>query len=156
MQNNEYTTIPTRIGSIEIEGSVFLLLASGLFFGLETLFHYESFLHQISIKSVVPEALVLVIGSGIISVTYCLLSYFCWKGSSNSDNFVIAQFVSGILIFAYFVVEISASAFPEFTYATNLEYGQFVSGYGSVTIFVEMLVFFFTYRATRILDLPPS
>ncbi|HYB03578.1 MAG TPA: hypothetical protein VED17_03890, partial [Nitrososphaerales archaeon] len=48
--------------SFEVEGSIFLLVASGLFFGMESLFHYESFIHEITLKSFSPEALALVIG----------------------------------------------------------------------------------------------
>ncbi len=62
----------------------------------------------------------------------------------------MAVFICGFLIFAYFVVEIIDTGFPQFYYAAYLEYGQFVSGYGSVTILTEMLSLFFTYRAYKI------
>lgn len=152
MQNQGSLAKKSSISApVEVEGSIFLLLTAGIFFALETLFHYESFLHEITLKSVAPEALDLIIGSAIISLIYLWLGYSCWSNGSDPDRFTIAMFISGFLIFSYFVVEIAASAFPTFYYAMYLDYAQFVSGYGSVTIFVEMLVFFLCYRADKIL-----
>jgi hypothetical protein len=141
----------TIADSIEIEGSIFLLFVSAMFFALETLFHYESFIHEITLKNVAPEALDLIIGSAIIAVIYAWLGYSCLKDRTNADTFIVAAFICGFLIFAYFVVEIIDTGFPQFYYAAYLEYGQFVSGYGSVTILTEMLSLFFTYRAYKIL-----
>lgn len=151
VQNRGSVAKTSIAAPIEVEGSIFLLLAAGAFFALETLFHYESFLHEITLKSVAPEALDLIIGSTIISLTYFWLGYSCWKNSTDPESFTMAMFVCGFLIFSYFVVEITASASPGFYYATYLDYAQFVSGYGSVTIFVEMLVLFFSYRADKLL-----
>jgi hypothetical protein len=70
--------------SFEIEASIFLLVASGLFFAMESLFHYEDFLHEITLKSVSPEALALVIGSAIIALVYFWLGYSCWRSSDDA------------------------------------------------------------------------
>ena len=138
-------------GSLEVEGSIFLLIASGLFFSLEAVFHYEDFLHEITLKSVSSVALALVIGSVIIGLTYFWLAYSSWTNRDDPEYFTIALFVSGFLVLAYFVVEVIASAFPQFFVEVYLNYFQFVSGYGSVTIFVEMLTVFLTYRADKLL-----
>jgi hypothetical protein len=151
VQNERAVVKPESAASFEVEGAVYLLVASGLFFALETLFHYESFVHQITLKSISSEALALVIGSAIISLVYFWLGFSCWRTRGDSENFAIAMFVSGFFVFSYFVVEITASAFPRFFYASYLDYAQFVPGYGSVTIFVEMLALFFTYRAEKLL-----
>jgi hypothetical protein len=147
----EKSAIKEPASSFEVEGSIFLLLASGLFFALETLFHYESFLHEITLKSVSSEALVLVIGSAIVSVIYFWLGYSCWKSRDDPESFTIALFATGFFVLAYFAEEIIASAFPSFFYAFYLDYAQFIPGYGSVTIFVEMLALFFVYRAEKLL-----
>jgi len=133
-----------------VEGSIFLLIAAGLFFSLEALFHYEDFLHEITLKSVSSVALALVIGSSIIGLIYFWLAYSCWGNREDPEFFTISLFVSGFLVLAYFVVEVIASAFPQFFVQVYLNYFQFVSGYGSVTIFVEMLVVFFTYRVDKL------
>jgi len=151
VQNERAAVKQEAAASFEAEGAIFLLVASGLFFAMETLFHYESFLHQITLKSISSEALALVIGSAIISLIYFWMGFSCWRSRGDPENFAIAMFVSGFFVFSYFVVEITASAFPQFFYASYLDYAQFVSGYGSVTIFVEMLALFFTYRAEKLL-----
>jgi len=145
------TAKPKLADSIEVEGSIFLLFFSAMFFGLGTIFHYESFLHEITLKNVAPEALDLIIGSAIITLIYAWLGYSCRKDRTNPDYFIVATFICGCLIFSYFVIQIVDSVYPKFYYAAYLEYGQFVSGYGSVTIFVEMLALFFTYRAYNVL-----
>ena len=151
VQNQGSVAKTTTVTPIEVEASVFLNFVAGVFFALETLFHYESFLHEITLKSVAPEALDLIIGSAIVTLIYFWLGYSCWRNSAEPDNFAIPMFVSGFLILSYFVVEVAASAFPTFYYAMYLDYAQFVSGYGSVTIFVEMLILFFSYRADKII-----
>ncbi len=57
MQVQKSAAKATIADSIEIEGSIFLLFVSAMFFALETLFHYESFIHEITLKNVAPEAL---------------------------------------------------------------------------------------------------
>jgi uncharacterized membrane protein len=138
-------------GSFEVEGSIFLLIAAGLFFSLEAVFHYDDFLHEITLKSVSSVALALVIGSVIIGLIYFWLAYSCWGNRDDPEYFTVALFVCGFLVLAYFVEEITASAYPQFFVQVYLNYFQFISGYGSVTIFVEMLVVFFTYRAEKLL-----
>jgi hypothetical protein len=157
VQNQEPATAnPRSIDALEIDGSSFLLLAAGVFFGLETLSRYETFIHQTtSVKSIAAEGLILIIGSATISATYLLLSYSCWKGRSNPDSFVTAQVFSGILIFAYFAVQITTTAFSHYAFMADMDYAQFVTGYGSVTIFVEMLVLLFAYRAYKIIESRP-
>jgi len=151
VQTQKSAVKPDGADSLEIEGSIFLLVASGLFFAMESLFHYESFIHDITLKSVSPEALALVIGCAIIALVYFWLGYSCWRSRDDPEYFAIAMFLSGFLVIAYFFEEIIASALPQFFISSYLNYFQSVSGYGSVTIFVEMLVLFFTYRADKLL-----
>jgi hypothetical protein len=138
-----------NVDSFEIEGSIYLLLVSGLFFAFETVLHYEDFLHEITLKIVAPEALDLIIGSAIISLIYFCLGYSCSRDRTDSDRYLFALAFTGILVLAYFVVEVLSSVSTQFYYANYIEYGQFVAGYGSVTIFVELLVLLFTYRVIK-------
>lgn len=138
--------------SLEAEASIFFLFACGAFFALETLFHYESFVHSETLREVAPEALILVIGSAIVALVYFWLGYSCSAGRTDRERYLIAFCFQSVLVVSYFIVEASASASSRFFYATDLNYAQFVSGYGSVTILAEMLAMFFTYRVATTMD----
>jgi hypothetical protein len=140
-------SVPVKASeSLEAEASIFFLFACGAFFALETLFHYESFVHSETLREVAPEALTLVIGSAIIAFIYFWMGYSCASGTNDRDRFLMAFCFSTILVITYFIVEASSSASSKFFYATYQNYAQFVTGYGSVTILAEMLVMFSTYR----------
>ena len=132
--------------SLEVEASILLLATCSALFALETLFHYESFLHETSLKSVAPEALDLIIGSAIIAILYLWLVCSCFRNRTEVEPYIAAMCFSGVLILCYFAIEVAATAFQTFYYAAGLNFGQFVSGYGSVSILAEILAFFFTYR----------
>lgn len=132
--------------SLEVEASIALLLTCGALFALASLFHYTSFVHGVALKNVAPEALDLVIGSGIISFIYFWLGISCWRKRSDSERFLIPFCFSGILVLGYFFVEVVTSVLPTLSYSLYINYAQFVSGYGSVTILAETLVLFFSYR----------
>jgi len=149
VQSQEAKAKFAGVDSLEIEVSSFLLFVSGIFFGLEVLSRLQTLSQEIIFRNVIPQILVSAIGSAIIAIIYVWLGFLCWKDQTNSDNFIVASFVSGFLVFAYFVVQIIGTAFAQFYDATRLDYGGFVVGYGSVTIFIEMLGLFFTYRAYR-------
>lgn len=132
--------------SLESEASILFLASCSAFFALETLFHYENFLHESSLRTIAPEALDLIIGSAIITVVYLWLAISCIRNRTEAEPYLAAMCFASVLVLAYFAVEVAASAFPNLYYAADLNFGQFVSGYGSVTILTEILAMFFTYR----------
>jgi hypothetical protein len=135
-------------GTLESEATSFLLLVAGLFFLLEGLIHYDNFFVTASeIHS--ATAIILVVGSVAVAALYLALAYSCWKNPSDTGFFAFALVLSVLLSVSYFVLEIVESAGPQFYFIASFNYVQFLSGYGSVTIFVELLIVFFSFRVYR-------
>ncbi len=140
-----------KLGTLETELTSFLLFVAGSFFLLEGLIHYDDFFVTAS-ETRSTTAITLVIGSVAVALLYLALAYSCWKNPGDQGLFGFALVLSGILSASYFVLEIVESAGPQFYFSAFFNYVQFVSGYGSVTIFVELLIAFFSFRIYRSLS----
>ena len=136
-------------GTLETEATSFLLFVAGAFFLLEGLIHYDDFFVTSS-ETHSATAIALVIGSVAVAILYLALAYSCWKNPSDQGFFGFALTLSSLLSASYFVLEIVESAGPQFYFPAFFNYVQFVAGYGSVTIFVELLIAFFSFRVYRL------
>jgi hypothetical protein len=137
--------------NLETDIACFLLLVAGLFFLLEGIIHYDDFF----VTSHAGENLTtsfLIFGSFAVALVYLGLAYLSWQSPVSSDLFGFAAIFSGLLSAAYFLIEVVESAGPKFYFSASINYIQFVSGYGSVTILVELLVAFFSYRIFKALS----
>ncbi len=135
-------------GTLETEATSFLLFVAGAFFLLEGLIHYDDFFVTAS-ETRSATAIALVIGSVAVAILYLALAYSCWKNPGDPGFFGFAVILSGLISASYFALEIVESAGPQFYFSAFFNYVQFVSGYGSVTIFVELLIAFFSFRVYR-------
>jgi hypothetical protein len=133
--------------TLDVDAATFLLLADGLFFLLETFFHYSSFSEHLANHNASPQALELIVGSLAVSLGYFAFAYFSWKNKTNEQYFGMGLLYSFLLVLLYFMLTIVLAVLPKLYFLADLEYAQFSYGYGSVTIFVEMLTVFFCYRA---------
>jgi hypothetical protein len=135
-------------GTLETEATSFLLAVAGSFFLLETIVHYDDFF--VSFKStsdLIP--IILVVGSLAVTIFYLVLGYSCWKNPTNGGLFVFAIVFSGLMSLAYFIIAIVESTSAQVYFSPYFNYAQFLVGYGSVTIFVELLILFFSWRVYR-------
>jgi len=133
--------------TLETEFTSFMLFVAGAFFLLEGLIHYEDFF--VTSKAGNSVSIVLVIGSVTVAFLYLLLAYSCWKNPTNKGYFGFVTLISALLSTSYFVLAVVEFAGPRFYFASFFNYIQFLAGYGSVTIFIELLIAFFSFRAYR-------
>ena len=136
--------------TLETEATSFLLFVAGAFFLLEGLVHYEDFF--VTSRAVNSVSIVLVVGSVVVALFYLLLAYSCWKNPANNGSFGSAMVTSALLSASYFVLVVVEFAGPQFYFTSFFNYIQFLAGYGSVTIFVELLIVFFSSRVYRSLS----
>jgi hypothetical protein len=137
-----------KSGTLETETTSFLLFAAGAFFLLEGLIHYEDFF--VTNKAENSVSIVLVVGSVAVALLYLLLAYSCLKNPGYQGLFLFTMIISGLLSASYFVLAIVEFAGPKFYFESFFNYIQFLSGYGSVTIFIELLIAFFSFRVYRL------
>ncbi len=149
----EKSTHERRNGqSLEVEATSFLLIIAGLFFLLESTIHYADFFVTSRGGGSSPVALSLTLGSFAIGLLYFLLAYSCLKNQKDVEPFAFATAYAGLMSISYFIVEIVESFGPKFYFSASFDYAQFLVGYGSVTILVELLIVFFSYRAWKTLS----
>lgn len=135
-------------GTLETEATSFLLAVAGLFFLLETIVHYDDFFVQFKETANITP-IVLVAGSSAVTILYLLLGYSCWRNPASEGLFGFAMVFSGLLCISYFVIAIVESTSAQLYFSPYFNYVQFLVGYGSVTIFVELLILFFSLRVYR-------
>jgi hypothetical protein len=137
-------------GTLESEATSFLLLVAGLFFSVEGVLHYVDFFVTSNAKNSV--SIVLTLGSAAIALLYFALAYSCWRNPRDTGFFAFALILSSILSASYFILVIVESLGSKFYFSASVSYFEFLSGYGSVTIFVELLIAFFSFRVYRTLS----
>ncbi len=136
--------------TLESDTAAFLLFVAGLLFFLEGIIHYDDFFVSSQV-SATATTWALVLGNLVVGLLYFALAYSCLQAPKSEDLFGFSLFFSGTLSGSYIAVEIVESVGPKFYFAEPFNYIHFVIGYGSVTIFVELLVAFFCYRVFRTL-----
>lgn len=144
------STSPKESSTLETEFTSFLLFAAGILFVLETIIHYNTFFIATHGSNTLTT-IILVGGNAGIGILYLGLAYACWKSPDNKDLFGFVALLSGLLSLSYFIVEIIESLSPNLYFSSFVNYFQFVIGYGSVTIFVELLIVFFSFRSYRLI-----
>jgi len=138
--------------TLEIEATSFLLGVASLFFLLEGIIHYSDFFitaHEGN-NSLVPVSLIL--GSIVIGLLYFLLACLCLQNQGNAWLFAFVAVFAGLLSISYFIIEIVESLGPKFYFFVSFNYVQFITGYGSITILIELLIVFFSYRVFKTLS----
>ena len=144
-------TSTPKTRTLEAEATSFLLMVAGLFFLLETIVHYDDFF--VSFKStgdVTP--IILVVGSLAVAIGYFVLAYSSWRNAVSEGLFGFVIVFVGLLSLAYFIIAIVESTSVQLYFSPYFNYVQFLVGYGSVTIFVELLILFFALRVYRSLS----
>ncbi len=140
---------PKESSTLETEFTSFLLFAAGILFVVESIIHYNTFFVVTHGSNNTLTTTILVGGNAGIGIVCLGLAYACWKGPDNKDLFGFVALLSGLLSLSYLTVEIIESLSPNLYFSTFVNYFQFVVGYGSVTIFVELLIVFFSLRVYR-------
>lgn len=136
--------------SLESEATSFLLLVAGLFFSAEGTLHYIDFF--VTSHAVNAVSAVLITGSFAIALLYFGLSYSCWRSPQSVGSFAFSMVLSSALSACFFILIILEALGSKFYFSAWLSYFQLLSGYGSVTVFVELLVAFFSYRVLCCLE----
>lgn len=150
MQKQDTFSVATTTRTLEQEATSFLLTVAGLFFLLETIVHYNDFF--VSFKAtddLIP--ILLVVGSLAVAIGYFVLGYFSWQKPASEGLFAFVMVFSGLLSLSYFLIAIVESTSVQLYFSPYFSYVQFLVGYGSVTIFVELLSLFFSFRVYRAL-----
>lgn len=136
--------------TLETEATSYLLLVSGLFFLLEGTVHYDDFFVRSHVTNI-GVAMTLFLGSVAVGVLYLFLGYSCWRDPVSEGLFIFVALFSGLLSLSYFAIAIVESTSAQLYFSPFFSYVQFLVGYGSVTIFVELLIVFFSLRVYRLL-----
>jgi hypothetical protein len=142
------STTPKESSSLETEFTSFLLFAAGILFVDEAIIHYSTFF-VVTHGSLALSTTILVGGNAGVGILFLGLAYVCWKSPDNKDLFGFVALLSGLLSLSYLIVGIIESLSPNLYFSSFVNYFQFVIGYGSVTIFVELLIVFFSFRSYR-------
>jgi hypothetical protein len=144
------SALKEKIRTLETEVTSFLLLVAGLFFLLEGTIHYANFFVTAHVTNIyVP--LTLFVGSIAVGAIYLFLAYKTWRNPVSETLMVLATLFSGFLSVSYFIIAIIESTTAQSFFSPFFNYIQFLVGYGSVTILVELLIVFFSWRAYRAL-----
>jgi hypothetical protein len=123
-----------------------MLFVAGAFFLLEGLIHHEDFF--VTSKAENSVSIVLVVGSIAVAFLYLLLAYSCWKNPVKG-SFGLVMAISALLTISYFVLAVVEFAGPQLYFTSFFNYVQFLAGYGSVTVFIELLIAFFAFRSFK-------
>jgi hypothetical protein len=85
-----------KAGTLETEGTSFLLMVAGLFFLLETIVHYNDFfVSSKETNDAIPKT--LVVGSLSVAIMYSILAYSCWRNPASEGLFGFAVVFSGLV-----------------------------------------------------------
>jgi hypothetical protein len=155
LQKQDPVTVGTstqKTRTLEAEAASFLLAVAGLFFLLETIVHYDDFFVSFKATDDVTP-IILVVGSLAVAIGYFALAYYSWKNPESEGLFGFVIVFSGLLSLSYFIIAIVESTNVQLYFSPYFSYIQFLVGYGSVTIFVELLILFFALRVYRSLSL---
>ena len=136
--------------SLEAVATSFLLMVAGLFFTLEGALHYIDFF--VTSYAMNATSLVLIVGSFTIAVLYYVLSLSCWGNPHDAGYFGFSLVISALLSACFFILVILEALGSDFYFSAWVSYFQILSGYGSVTVFVEILIAFFSYRVIKSLS----
>ncbi|MDG6904297.1 MAG: hypothetical protein JRN20_00770 [Nitrososphaerota archaeon] len=140
--------------SLETEATSFLLFTAGLFFSVEGTLHYINFFVMSHAENTV--SLILIIGSASIALLYYVLGYSCWTNPFDLGFFAFSLIVSVLLSACFFILVFVEALGSKFYLSAYVSYFQFLSGYGSATIIIELLIVFFSYRVCRALSIQNS
>lgn len=135
----------SKRGTLESEVTSYLLFLAGLFFTTEGVLHYIDFFVTSNAKNAV--SITLILGSATIALVYFALAYSCLRNPRDSGYFAFAMIWSSLLSLAFFILVIVESLGSKFYFSSSVSYFEFLSGYGSVTIFAELLIVFFAFRS---------